>query len=215
MVIQNKICIVDTVYALAFYLLVTNEADIEKTFFFVGDGIPTNIRQNLLRCIYIPTYSKKSRIHFATHALWIKFRYGIRISKNCDFWGQDHIWYFPILLGNRHYNLIEDCPMIFQLHEKSGNYNKVKQFIEIQKKSSSLKKWLHKKIFGNISGLTLGHNRQCEKYILSKKIVLPYVNLDKVYSYEWSNLWKQSYKKRLACKKLQNLHRLSNSIRIR
>lgn len=108
--LNSNICIVDTVYALSFYLLISNENDIKNTIYFVGNGIPLKIRQRLNKVHYVPTYCQESTIQHLLKAIWIKYKY--KTLNTCTFWGQDHIWYFPILVGHKQYNLIEDCPMI-------------------------------------------------------------------------------------------------------
>lgn len=202
---QNT-CIVDTVYALAFYLLISDENEINKTCFFLGDGIPNKIRDRLPHSHYIHSYCKDSTLKHLLEAVWIKIKYYHKLNKTV-FWGQDHIWYFPILLNHHKYNLIEDCPMIFHLHEQSGNYKKV--LLHKTKRNSQfyLKKFISSFIYGPISGLVLGYNQQCNKIILSKPYVLPYIEKSQIESYNWSELWKDStIEKRKLIKEIFNLN---------
>lgn len=188
--LSSNICIVDTVYALSFYLLISDENDIKNTIYFVGNGIPIKIRQRLNKVHYIPTYCQESTIQHLLKAIWIKYKY--KTLNTCTFWGQDHIWYFPILVGHKQYNLIEDCPMIFHLHEQAGNYEKVKQYSTKRQKQFFFIKKIRDWIYGPISGLVLGYNQQCKKIILSQPYTLPYVKESQVELFNWKKLWNKS-----------------------
>lgn len=128
---ENKYCIVDSLYSLVIYFLITND-DIKKTIFVVSEGIPSEIRNKLPNKIYLKSYNKsKTRVllTFLTSLkiIFTKFYWKLIFDKNRKIYGQDHLFY-SFLFVRFKMDLIEDGLGNYVLPKKSL-INKIKMFL--------------------------------------------------------------------------------------
>lgn len=176
----KRICIVDTVYTLFLYLLISTEDDINKTFFFWSAGIPTEIRRKYkYQSYYIkPNDLKDSAIRlFYLKFTFLKiFRWTFLRNKHMTYWGHSHLRFSAIVIGRNKLNMIEDGV---------GNYS-----IYNIRQSNRLK-WLKNLILGpyheqeNIWGI----NSNCENIYLTGLMEIPKAIKHKVRLINTIDLW--------------------------
>ena len=150
-------CIVDTSYALFLYLLMCDDGDWNRTFYFVGDGIDDSLRQKLSKVVYFPSNKHNMyatfylRLLIKIRALFWRFRY-VGFSK---IYAQDHLYYSSQLIGKQKYVLIEDAPGSYSMCETSIHKN----IIPLPRgKRSRIRRLIE---WGPIYGLYFGRNAQC------------------------------------------------------
>ena len=181
----KHICIAHTTYTLSFYLLYMSIGDIEKTLFFVGDTINSEIKKRLPNVVCIPTknfdWKTGAKYKFLKYLHWPCLAW-------CPIYAQDHITYSDVLIGNRKYTFIEDSPGTFsQLDEVSflGPF--------IPNRGDCFKRRI--KYFlahSAIHGKTFGTNNQCTNRIITspKDIKSKYVEGRSYELASLADLWK-------------------------
>lgn len=116
----KNICIVDTIYSLFLYLLISNEIDIKRTYFYWSEGIPLEIREKFKGQSYTFFNKFKSGTHRKLYQ-FILYQFGAIIkwpflkNKDLTYWGHSHLFFSSGIIRNNKMNLIEDGLM---------NYNK-------------------------------------------------------------------------------------------
>lgn len=109
---QNKnTCIVDTVYALLLYILMTKDEDIVRTTYFLGGALPKSAEKVLPYVIRLSTKYED----YCTLSHLLKFRlralkYRLLYVMGTEIFAQDHLHFSSQLLGRQSYTMIEDSP---------------------------------------------------------------------------------------------------------
>ncbi len=94
--------------------------------------------------------------------------------KTSKFWAVDHTGWCRVLLYNEHYTLLEDGSVNYFYHEWLNNNPEKLNF------KQKIKSLIKKIIYGNYNIKPYGHNKNCEKIILTGFTNLPdyYSNLN-------------------------------------
>lgn len=179
----SNTCIVGTVYSLLLYLLFKSEKEINETFFFLGAGIPSNVRNNIHNKKFID--DRISNWKGYKRFIWkivlkLKKELFWRFIYNTKIYGHDHLVFSPILIGNNHMTVIEDG---------LGNYN---ELINNVPKVSTIRRKIIK-LYGR---LTLepkyGKSKYVDKIIMTGKLpIIPEIK-DKVELVNVKRMWELS-----------------------
>jgi hypothetical protein len=169
----TRACIIDSLYSLFLYLLISSKSDLEKTFFFFSGGVDFSIRKNFPNHFSFDLWDRKNK--------WLKYLYMVYLRcfstfrwsflKKAELFGFDHLYFCPGLIRKRPYTLIEDG---------LGNYI---ELTLLKKENLSLKDLFCKIFFGSLSiyGYRLGNNKVVKKIILTgMKDLPPNIDKDKV-----------------------------------
>jgi hypothetical protein len=112
----NRVCIVNSAYALFLYFLISTEEEIDSTFYFVSDGIPESVRKKLQNIHYFNQklfgISGQKLMQKSIFALILKCFSRVRwpFLKKSELYGHDHLFFSAGLIGRRQIILIEDGP---------------------------------------------------------------------------------------------------------
>ena len=121
----SRVYIGYTAYSLYLYLLYSSLEEIKETFFFVGEGIHENIRNQLCNKYYFSNgeYEKKRPLSRIIHRIRLRLcsRRKWPFLRTAQIFAQDHFYYSRGLIGRRKYTLIEDAPNIFTCHRDRIN----------------------------------------------------------------------------------------------
>jgi len=172
----NRICIVDTVYSLFLYQLVSDESELEKTFYFYSDGINRNITKKLAG-YYFSSKRNKCNLYFRLFLFRIMIKLRWRFIKNAAVYGQDHLYISGSLIGKKSYTAIED-----------GLSNYVEHDTDALRKSKI--KHIVNKFSVNFIENEYGNNSQCIQIILTRHTKGNTVNKEKIINI--FDLWKNS-----------------------
>lgn len=155
----SRVCIVNTVYSLLLYLLISSEAEISSTFFFLSDGIPEATRRQLPHYHLPERRIFKSKYLHAIFLLLFKYYAILRwpFKKKAAFFGHDHLMMSPAIIGNNDITLLEDGIGNYSLHPCP---DKITLF--------------HKWINGNFCKGRFGYNQNTRKILLTNLMPLPY-----------------------------------------
>lgn len=111
----NRVFIGDSSYALMLYLLMSTKEEIDSTLFFVSDGLPLLVRENLRnQSVYFDSkdFLNKSLFNRKRFLFTIKLRFTAYkkwpILKTADLFGQEISFYAPSLIGHRKFVCYED-----------------------------------------------------------------------------------------------------------
>lgn len=184
---NTYVCIADTTYSLALYILVMSMDEIMNTTFFLGDTINQKIKDKLPFVRSVPTKRwswKKS----------LKYRIMVSCSRICNkpkrVYAQDHISYADVLIGEFPYTLIEDSPGGY------GQLNSVSFLTphEIYKGKNLKQRIKYYLAHTPIYGKTFGTNEQCVCRLVSdpRDINSPYIKGKKFQLVSLPDLWKNS-----------------------
>lgn len=168
----QRVCIIDNMYSLLQYLLLSKTEEIEHTYFFFGSSIKEDISIHyhhtyLFRPSFIIFYAfKKAIINHCKYFLW-------PFLRHCAIWGQDNTPYSSCLIGNKKITLIEDGVM---------NYTH-----KPHKRSFPILRHL---VCGNVeSQSSFGYNDCASKIYLTGILPIPDLLKDKVVIYNPMLLW--------------------------
>lgn len=105
---MKRVCIVNNLYALFQYLLISTEKEIEETFFFFERGVPDIVAKKFQNAVQL--HSPRNRVlkllfQFKLH-LFSSLKYPF--LKKSTFWGQDNISITSPLLKKKTMNIMED-----------------------------------------------------------------------------------------------------------
>lgn len=158
----KHICIVDTTYTLSLYLLYMSIDEINKTLFFIGDTINSEIKNKLPNVVCVPTKKKNWETalmyRLTKYLRWPEFIWS-------DIYSQDHITYSDVLIGCNSYVFIEDSPGTFS---QLDGVSFLKPFVP--DRGDTIKRRIkyylsHTSIYGK----TFGTNSQCKKRIITNE----------------------------------------------
>lgn len=143
----KNVCVVDSVYTLFIFLMLSQD-DIDETLFVISDGIPDSIKDKLPAKLVFPAYKDKKfqqiyRLFYCVYFSILK-RNLLEKLKTKNLYGQDHLFYshlfmvdgFTLLedgLGNyqqaKHETLAKRIRFLLSGHKEWGYGNKVKKII--------------------------------------------------------------------------------------
>lgn len=178
----KRVCIVDTIYTLFLYLLISSEEEYAQTFFFVGDGIPKSIKKNLTNCYSFEgcnSVNKRRKLRLYLN-LTAKFKWPF-LSK-AQIFAQDHLLFAPGLIGKRDYVFLEDAPLIASRHY---NANKKRMSFVQKRRVSDL-------FYGSLFANFMAANRQCKEVIFTVDDYAPFLDGKKINIFPIDELWNQA-----------------------
>ena len=186
----SRVCIINNMYGLLQYLLLSSLKEINDTFFFFSDDVSDSITKNFSHWvkIYTPTTSLGK--------LWfvIKIRYFIRrkykFLKSAEIFGQDNLLLTAPLLADRQMNVVEDGMANYTLLPPLKKFG-----------------WLLSMLISPLMGQqSLGYSDSCKKLFLTGMASIPLAVKDKVELINLNDLWnKSSEQKQNTIVKLFNL----------
>lgn len=185
----SRVCIPCSTYVLTFYLLMSNQEEIDKTFFFFAHTIPENVRKKFPNSTFIDLNDvwHKNKYILALYTL-IKRRKKWPFIFYADIYGLDFYW---DLLRGLKMNYIEDCPNILDIWENSSLYSAYKEF----ETYSPLKKRLKRLLFGDYYQHPVGTSSMTMAVYTSSPYDKPYHknkrNIVKRLSEEWESCSKE------------------------
>ena len=183
----NRVCIVETVYALMLYLLYCSEEEIKNTFYFTGDTLSSLLKgKGINNCSFKAHASIFQRILFRIKLYWFS-HWRWSFLKTAQIYGQDHIQWFSGLIGSRNYTLIEDGPKNFSYY-----FNNSAVYREAKKGRNGLGKIRLKLCYGPTYAWSHAENNQCENIILTEKTDLEYLNGKTSTLVSIDDLWEKS-----------------------
>jgi hypothetical protein len=191
----TRVCIVDTVYTLLVYLLYSSEDELEKTFYFFGDGIHESIRKRFNNHYYFDISKKFNR-----NKLWLIL--SLRIGgyfrwpflKRAKIMGHDHLVYSPYIIGKRNYTYIEDGPNIFKFFQATKFYKDI--CLYWTSKRLYFIKRLFNFIISNVFAHPIANNNQCKELILTVDDDVPYIAKKKKYIVSLDEMWQNATKQK-------------------
>jgi len=155
--IVKRVCMVDSLYTLLIYLLISSRDEIEHTYFFTTNQHPRDLLERLPgRYHAFDYYSRNKKTSRARYLSLIAIRWLSRLRWPFLLWaplyGQDHVFFSYGLVGYRKMTVLEDG---------LGNY--------IEHKQSPLRwKKLQSFLFGPLyTSLWYGRNDRCKELILT------------------------------------------------
>lgn len=126
---NKNICIVDTLYSLFLYLIISKND--KETLYFLGDNIPISVSEKLKNKIYLRELKSKKKLPFKYFDIRNRNKKLIALIKNYKkVYLQDHINYSQFFLNNFQGEKI-------LLEDGLGNYDT--EFLEEERKK--VKKW--------------------------------------------------------------------------
>lgn len=191
----SRVCIVDTVYSLFIYLLISSKEETDHTFFFFSDGIDASIRNRFPNHYYIPSKDFPKR-NFISR-LWLRLKLRLvapfkwPFLSSADLYGHDHLCFTPSLTGNRKMTVLEDG---------MGNYcDNPFGFVEY----SGIELLIRNLLFGPLSTKRpLGKSSYAEKVILTGMKSIPEELKQKAILIDLPQMWdalEESEKGRICC----------------
>lgn len=155
----TRICIVNTVYSLLLYLLISSESEIKSTYFFLSNGIPETIRKQLPH-YYLPE-RKISKFKYIQCIFLLLFKYYAFLrwpfKKKAAIFGHDHLMMSPAIIGNNKITLLEDGIANYSSHAYT-------------KKITWFNRWLN----GDFCTGRFGYNKNTKKILLTGLASLSY-----------------------------------------
>lgn len=161
----ENVFITDTIYSLFFYLLVTPDEKLERTFYFTSTGIAESVYNRLKHKRFIPkTPSYKQFKIYQYFSLRLLSLFKWPFLNRANIFALDHLPYSPFIIGYRNYTCIEDGPNIFTAYKKSGDYDEDRR---IQSRSCTFKEKILSILLGPVYGGRIGTNRLCKMVMMS------------------------------------------------
>ena len=184
----NRVYIGYTAYSLYLYLLYSSIEEIRETFFFVGEGIPENVRNQLQNKYYFSNSEYEKKHHLARLLFRIRLRCTSRrkwsFLKTAQIFAQDHFFYSRGLIGKREYTLIEDAPNIFSCNRAILNRLKYPKAVLI--------KCMLLKIMENSYGGEIGDNNLCKAVLITNIESDPILTDKQLIQVDEVQCWNQS-----------------------
>lgn len=110
---RARVCVTGSIYVLFIYLLISDEEDLNNSYYFITDSIKSGLKNKLGNC-YVMNHKDVQFSNIVFTVLWRKYKqlFGWRFLKNADFFGLDYYWFIPY---KSPFNYIEDAPEIFKI----------------------------------------------------------------------------------------------------
>lgn len=124
----SNVCIVDSVYSLLIYLLLINEKECNKTFFFFITPIHLDVCKNFTNSKYIvwPKTKWKVFVYILYYKLIKKYKYPF--LKKAIIYGLDNLQLSPVIVGNKNMRVIEDG-LLNYIRKKHRSHKWIKSII--------------------------------------------------------------------------------------
>lgn len=179
----TNVCIVNTAYPLMLYLMYSDEDNIQKTLFVVGDNIIDQCKK-LKYVRYVPQSEIDGRVKVIRFRL--KCLFNTLTNKSSSFFGQDHLPFSAPLIGSHNYTLIEDGPGVFSIYKGLSG-------LSFNYKAHNLFHRIRNIMYGPITERYLGNNPQCVNRIITRYDEKSDLLKDKKYTLvELNALWSNS-----------------------
>lgn len=186
----DRVVVSGTIYNLFFNLLITPEAELNSTCYFICGGIPEIISKHLENVFLVKETFKFSRIKQIYY--FLKFRLFRKVFypnlSYAQIYAQDHLPISPFVIGRRPYSFTEDAPDIFNVICKQKY---VKDLWTSKNKYKGLLKSL-RLFFNPIAGGVYANNELCNKLIISVPSVPEYVKGKEIQIVELKKCWEKS-----------------------
>lgn len=181
---KKRVLISNSVYNFFIYLLYSTETEIKQTFYFVGEGIPRSITDNLVQHYYYTedTKFKKSKYWKLFIKIFAVLRWPFLV--NASLYGLDHYWF---IIGNRYYTYIEDAPNIFSLYTKGHKLYKIQ--VLFWEKKSALIQFMYKLVFGGVYHRNVANNHQCIRIIQTQNDYVDYLKGKEIVVIDTKEYW--------------------------
>ena len=168
----KRVCIVNTSYSLLIYLSNSSIQEIDETFYFFGNGIPSVLQKNF-KLRYTFDFNSNQilnnklvllfLIKYGKYFIWPFFR-------KSEIFAQDHLPFSPYLIGYKKYTLIEDCPnFYFRFYSNMLRLKNLQYWREDKYKKRYLWKCIVGPTYSNING----DNSSCTALLLTDKTFIP------------------------------------------
>lgn len=145
----NRVCYVSTLYALLLYLLNTEDDNLDDTLYILDPSFPKGYENRLKYSVRVPNIKIKSRIDIWKDWLAYKLFFALKlppISKDAQFYIQDHKYPAKILCRNTEYTLIEDSPGVCSRYFENSYGERM---LKSRKKwNYHILKWLYGPLYG-------------------------------------------------------------------
>lgn len=186
----NRVCISEALYPIMFYLLISDEKEIDDTYFIVDNRIDEGIRNRLenVYCENLSTIFRKRDFLLNLYGLWLR-KIKLRFLKDAEFFGLDFKWH--ILRGHK-LNYIEDCPNVFNLWETGFLY---RLFVK-HSKQSAIKKKLLELVYGDYYQHPVGTSKSIKTLNTTGVYQKPYHFGKKELCYDLGEEWQKSSSKK-------------------
>lgn len=169
----TRICVVDSVFALVIYLLISTEEDVKKTHFFMSSGIQEYVRKKFINNMsYIEPVKNKHWVIIYANILKIRIKslFKWRYSGGVKIFAQDHLYFSSAIIGKHNYTLLSDGPKFLTLHKKSKYYSEQEDYNKVQKNMVvRVRRFFLYLVAGSLWNKSHGKNSQCKKIILSER----------------------------------------------
>ena len=182
---ERRVCMVEALYPLMFYLLISSAEEIQSTYFVLDERIDPNI------CNRLPNVCNEKRGALYKHRycllLYGKLLQYTKYSflRKSNVFGLDFKWY---LLQGLRINYIEDCPNVFNLWETSpmyGNYIKNLQRPKWKQK-------IEKLIFGSFYRHPVATSDGIKAIYTTAACQKSYLEGKKQFVFDLKNEWEES-----------------------
>ena len=109
----QRVCVTGSVYVLFLYFLITEDDQLDKTFYYITDSIQSQFKGKLQNC-YVLNHEEIKYKNKVFTVIWRLFVGIFKWSflKDADFYGLDYYWFIPY---KGRFNYIEDAPEIFKI----------------------------------------------------------------------------------------------------
>lgn len=157
-------CIIDTPYSLFLYILMCEDAEWDRTIFFVGEGIDEAYLKHLKKVVrFSSNYDD-----YATRAQLLKIKlrawyYRCRYISHTKLFAQDHLVFSSQLIGGMKYTLVEDAPGSYTTCLGSKVRDVLPKPMRLRPKLRRLLLW------GPVYGQFFGRNEYCENRWVTEK----------------------------------------------
>ena len=105
----RRICVLDSMYTLLQYLLLSSEEDIASTYFFFRKGVSADIINFFKnQCSCIQRFSSDIIGDLFYYYITIPFKYPFLLKRNLEYWGVDNLGYEKFIIRKHKFHLLED-----------------------------------------------------------------------------------------------------------
>ena len=127
----NRICIIDSIYSLLIYLLLSKEKT-ESTYFYWSNGIPSKIREHFRGQSYFFNKELKNNKVRTLYSIYLYFIAPLKWpflknNNSIEYWGHDHLFFSTAIIRHHKYNIIEDGLLNYQQNKIKRIYSYTKE----------------------------------------------------------------------------------------
>lgn len=179
----TRICVVDSVFALVVYLIISTEEDLKRTHFFMSSGIQEYVRNKFSpNMTYLKPVKKMHWIKMYMRILTLRMKCILRWrdSDNLEIFAQDHLYFSSAIIGKRKYTLLSDGPQFLSLHKKSKYYIEQEDYRQQSGITVRARRFFLYLLTGTTWNKSHGKNSQCKKIVLSEKECVDFVHTNDI-----------------------------------